>query len=63
MEREFSVDEYPFLNQGYCKECVGEILGSVTADTRVIRCVVIKDRNTDVFMPQLSSPACFDLQF
>ena len=34
----------------------------LTADTRVIRCIVIKDRNTDVFVPQLSPLACLNLQ-
>ena len=33
-----------------------------TANTRVIRYVVIKDRKTDVFVPQSSPLACLNLQ-
>ena len=34
----------------------------LTTDTRVIGCVVIKDRNAHIFAPQGSSLACLNLQ-
>ena len=34
----------------------------LTANTCVMRSVVIKDRNAEVYMPQRSSLACLNLQ-
>ena len=58
LEREFSEDECPFLNQGQYEECVHETLCSVLS--RYSR-VVMKDRNAEVLMPQWSPLACLNL--
>ena len=52
LEKELSMEDCPFINQGQYKECANEILCPVHSQNLVIRCVVFKDSIADVFMPQ-----------